>query len=446
MADIFKSYDVRGIYGGELTDELAYKIGRAFAQYTGAKNIAVGRDNRISSPALSEALIRGLTDSGVSIIDIGLISTPMLYFASATLPVQGAIMVTASHNPPEYNGFKFCRKNAVPIGLTSGLAEISNLAHASNFPSPEVRGTVSHADISSTYYDMLKTYADWGDKKFLIATDAAHAMGALETPLLKMLPGITVDRALYDTLEAPGTCPHAGDPHDANTLTELRVAVRGGGADMGIAFDGDADRIGFVDEEGRVVPMDLVTALVGKALLFNHPNATILYDLRSSRSVKEAIESAGGIAHESMVGHANIKMQMIEERALFAGEGSGHYYFALAGYKGEMGMLPAIFLMNLMARTGKKLSTLVNEIKKYAHTGEINVHILDAKKVFERVRIHYGDGKISNLDGIKIDYPDWWFSFRASNTEPVMRLNLEANTPELMEEKKAELLNLIKDN
>lgn len=443
MTSIFKSYDVRGLYPSEINEEIIEKIGRAYIQHTGAKRVAVASDKRTSSPSLFTALVKGITESGADVVDLGLLTTPMLYYAAAKLDVDGAVMVTASHNPGEYNGLKFCGKNAVPIGLSSGLAQIRDLVLANNFaPAPHV-GMISAQDIKPDYDKLIASFANFKDKHFHIATDTAHAMGVLELPLLRQLPNIVLCATLYDTLQFPGVCPHEANPLKPETLVELQHVVHTSKADFGIAFDGDADRIGFVDELGRVVPMDLVTALLAQALLPEHKEGIVLYDLRSSRAVKEAIEKAGGVAHESKVGHANIKRQMIEERAFLAGEASGHYYFTLSGYSAEMGSLPAILIMNLMASSGKKLSELVDSVRLYAHSGEINMEVTNAKEIFEKVQTAYADGKLSELDGIKIEYDDWWLSLRSSNTEPLIRLNLEASTPELMQQKLEEVLALI---
>ncbi len=443
MTSIFKSYDVRGLYPEEINEELVERIGRAYVEYVKPRRVAVASDKRISSPALFNALIKGLTESGADVVDLGLLSTPMLYFASSTLKVDGAIMVTASHNPGEYNGLKFCRQNAVPIGLASGLAEIRDITLAGKFSQAERVGTIELHDIKPEYIKLITSFALLLGKRFHVATDTAHAMGVLELPVLRSLPGVVLCGTLYDTLQLPGVAPHEANPLKTETLIELQHVVRKTKADMGIAYDGDADRIGFVDEKGRVIPMDIVTALLAEALLPLYPKSTILYDLRSSRSAKEAIEKFGGIAHESMVGHANIKKQMLEEGALFAGEASGHYYFALSGYTAEMGTLPAILLMNLMAKTGKRLSQLVDEVRFYAHSGEINMEVADAKSIMYKIKNIYADGTLSELDGIKIEYANWWFSLRSSNTEPLLRLNLEADTKELMNAKLQEILDLI---
>lgn len=441
--NIFKAYDIRGIYPTEINDEIAYKVGRAIVEYLQAKHIAVGCDNRTSSPSLYTALTRGITDAGAEVINVGLISTPMLYFASATLDTDGAVMVTASHNPSEYNGFKICSKNAVAIGKENGLNEIELRVDKNLWATPPEKGSISSHDIKKEYTNFIQSFASLNEKHFSIATDTAHAMGVLELPILRGISGITLPVTLYDTLEAPGVCPHEANPVNQETLVVLQRAVVEAGADMGIAFDGDADRIGFVDEQGSIVPMDLVTALLASSILPDNQGGIMLYDLRSSRAVKEKIESLGGIAYESKVGHANIKKQMIQEGALLAGEASGHYYFTLHGYTAEMGVLPAIYILNLMAKTGEKLSALVANIKKYAHSGEINFRVEDPFVSMEKIKEKYSDGTLSTLDGIKISYPEWWFSLRSSNTEPLLRLNVEAVTQELLDQKTHTLLSYL---
>ncbi len=440
---IFKSYDIRGVYPSEFDEVAAEAIGRATVIKLGAKSLAVGRDNRESSPALFKAFTRGAMTQGADVVDLGLISTPMLYFASATLAVDGAVMITASHNPGQYNGLKICGKNAIPFGLASGLGDIRDIAIADNFPVSAYTGMLSVHAIADAYKNFLSSFVDFGGSKFNIAVDPAHAMGVLELSLFENISDIVIVGLLYDTLAPVGTCPHEANPLKIETLTELSALVKEKGANIGVAFDGDADRVGFVDELGKAIPMDLVTAIIAPEVLRRHPGATILYDLRSSRSVKEEIERAGGVAHECKVGHANIKKQMREEGAVFAGELSGHYYFTEHSYSAEMGALPAILLMNIMASSGKKLSELVDSVRRYAHSGETNFEVKDAAKLFADVKQKYADGDLGELDGIKISYPDWWFSLRASNTEPLVRLNLEADTKELMEEKKRELVALI---
>lgn len=444
MKGVFKSYDIRGVYPDELDEGLAYRIGRALVTHLKAGSIAVGSDNRSSSPKLTDALLSGIIDAGADATLLGLTSTPMLYFASAKLGVDGAVMVTASHNPPHYNGFKVCRKNAIPIGLTSGLSDIRDLALAPEQPViAKRRGSISRKDLGDDYAAHIASFARLNEKHFRVAVDAAHAMGALEVPILRGLSGVEITRELYATLQAPGTCPHEANPLKTETLAELGEAVRETNADFGVAYDGDADRIGFVDEHGAPVPMDFMTALIAEVVLKEHLGATVLYDLRSSQSVKEHIASHGGVARECMVGHANIKKQMLEAGAIFAGELTGHYYFALSGYAAEMGTLPALLIMNLMANTGKPLSQLVSGVRKYYHSGEINLHVKDTAGVFDVLERTYHDGTPSRLDGLKIVYPDWWFSIRASNTEPVVRLNIEGKTQALLDAKRAEILDVI---
>lgn len=442
---LFKAYDIRGVYPKDIDEEGVETIGRATVLVQNARALAVGRDNRDSSPSLFDAFTHGIANEEADIIDIGLCSTPMLYFASATLPVDGAAMITASHNPPEYNGIKICGKNAIPFGLASGLGDIRDRALLENFSDVGGVGTRTTCDITKDYRAFISSFASFHGKHFRIATDTAHAMGVLEIPVFETLPGITFAARLYDGIRPPGTCPHEANPLVSETLHELAQAVIQEKADIGFAFDGDADRIGFVDEKGTPVPMDLITAILAPEVLLRHPGATILYDLRSSRSVKEEIERAGGVAHECPVGHANIKKQMREEGAVFAGELSGHYYFTEKGYSAEMGALPAILLLNRMARTGKTLSQLVAAVRRYAHSGEINFTVTDTKETIARVRDKYKDGHNSDLDGLKVSYPSWWFSLRASNTEPLLRLNLEADSPSLMEEKKRELIALLEE-
>ncbi|MEA3322935.1 MAG: phosphomannomutase/phosphoglucomutase [Patescibacteria group bacterium] len=442
--EIFKAYDIRGIYPTDIDEDAVYKIGRATVEELGATKLAIGRDARESGPSLHEALISGVTDAGCSVIDLGMITTPMLYFSSHQLDVDGAIAVTASHNPGQYNGIKVCRKNAVPVGSASGLNDIRDAVIANQFNKVEKVGTVSQHDIKPNYYKYFGKFANFGDKKFTIVVDCANTMGVLE------LPFYTKEFAdNFDVIELYCDLDNAYNAHEANplntdTLAELQTSVIEEGADLGIAYDGDADRVGFVDETGKIIPMDLITGLIAKVLLEKNQNATILYDLRSSRAVKEIIEENSGIAHECRVGHAFIKQQMIEEDALFAGELSGHYYFQ-ANKNGEVSTLAAFTLLNLMAETNQKISQLIQELHRYHHSGEINSEVHDKDAVLATLKEKYADGKLSELDGIKIDFPDWWFNVRASNTEPVLRLNCEATTQEIMEQKRDELLAIIRN-
>ncbi|MFC1609036.1 phosphomannomutase/phosphoglucomutase [Patescibacteria group bacterium] len=445
---IFKAYDVRGIYPTEINEEVVYKTGRAFVKFLGAKNVVIGRDIRESSPALFEELKRGITDEGANVYDLGLVTTPMVYYASGKLDVDGGIVLTASHNPGEYNGMKFCHAEAVPIGENSGLLDIKQLVADDNFEEKEIKGTVTEKDIRSEFLDYLATFVNLDNKKFKVAADFANAMGIAEIDLYKKFPENIELTTLFD--EYDSTFPnHEANPLKIETLEDLQKKVVEENADLGVSYDGDGDRTGFVDENGVVIPMDLTTALIAKVILENHPGAKILYDLRSSMSVKEVIEENGGVSGECRVGHALIKKQMRDEDAIFAGELSGHYYFQ-ENFKAEAGSLPVIYLLNLMAETGKPISELVADVKRYYHSGEINSDVSDKDAVIAELKEKYSDGEITELDGVKISFWNnekgsrWWLNVRASNTEPVLRLNLEADTQELMEEKRNELLELIR--
>lgn len=441
--NIFKAYDIRGVYPEDLDEVGVYAIGRAVVTHFNAKSIAVGRDARASSPALFEHFTRGVRDQGADVIDLGIVTTPMVYFAAGRLDTDLVISITASHNPPQYNGMKISLQGAIPVGLDTGLADIRDLAVAGNFP-PAVRtGTVTEEDIKPAYYGYFASFADFKDRHFSLAIDTANAMGVLELPIYEQFPDVLSTVRLYDSLATPFSA-HEANPLKLETLDELRAAVTASHCDLGIAYDGDADRVGFVDEKGAIIPMDLTTALLAKIILEKKPGSTILYDLRSSRAVKEVIEENGGIAHECRVGHAFIKRQMRTDGAIFAGELSGHYYFEENSFA-EAGTLPAILLLNLMAKTGKTISTLVAEVRRYAHSEEINSEVVDKEAVLQILRERYADGTPSELDGLKVDYPNWWFNVRPSNTEPLLRLNLEAKTPEMMEVKKAELLAIIRN-
>ncbi len=450
--DIFKAYDIRGIYGAELDERTAYAIGRGIVAALDMRHVAVGRDARPHSPVLMDALMRGLADGGARVTSLGQITTPMLYFASWHLEdVDGCVAVTASHNPVEYNGVKICRRNAVSVGGDSGLADVRDAALAvSDIPDDMSAPTdVRTTDIRTPYEEYVASFARLGDKRFHAVIDCANTMGVLELPIYERLRDNIRVTPLYCDLD------HAYEAHEANplntsTLDELREKVVETGASLGIAYDGDADRIGFVDERGEIVPMDLVTGLLARILLAEHPGATILYDLRFSRAVREAIEEAGGIAQECRVGGPFIRKHMRQVDAIFAGEISGHYYFK-ENRGGELSTYTTLLILNLMAQTGKNLSDLVADLRRYHKIAETNITVDNPQEVMTRLKEHYADGTLNERDGIKIDYWDdvpagqrWWFSVRASNTEPVIRLNLEADTPDLMRTKRDEVLALIR--
>ncbi len=435
MAGIFKAYDIRGIYGKTLDEQMAHRIGRAFATLLNCRKVVVGRDMRPHSRPLFDALARGLTMQGADVIDLGLCSTPMSYFGNGTLGADAGIMITASHNPGEWNGFKLSRANAVPISGATGIADIERIVADGSFAPPApTPGTVRTHDIVDAYIAAIRKHADFA-RPVRIAADMANAMGVYEVNVLR---GILDVDPLFDVLD--GTFPnHEANPLDHETLDALRDHVRHGKYDFGIAFDGDADRVGFVDERGAIVPMDIITALIAEDLL-GHEKGVIFYDLRSSWAVKEVILANGGTPMMSRVGHAFIKQQMREHNAIFAGELSGHYYFR-DNFFTESSSLAAICVANIVSRSDKPLSELIRPIQRYHASGEINSTVADAGAVLDRMRATYGPkGRLYELDGVSVEFDDWWFNVRMSNTEPLVRLNLEAKTAARMTAKRDELL------
>ena len=439
---IFKAYDIRGIYPQDIDGEVARHIGSALAQYTGARKVAVGFDMRGSSKELEKGLIDGLVEQGVDVIKIGLATTPMLYFASWKLDVDAAVMITASHNTSEWNGFKLCRKNAVPIGEGEGMEEIKKLVMAGDFIENSEPGKVSEDyEFRDKYIDYISGFFHKKKKKKIVI-DFANAMGILDKEVYEKFPKNIEAVYLYDTLD--GSFPnHEANPLKTETLKALKKKVVEEKADLGIAYDGDADRVGFIDEKGEIISMDYITALLAKEVLKRHPGGLILYDLRSSNAVKEVMEEAGAKTQRCRVGHSLIKAQMRKEGAVFAGELSGHYYWE-ENSKAEMTTLAVLTLINLLNETGQKMSELTADLKRYYHSTEINSDVADKVAVMNKLKEIYKDGKLDELDGIRIDFPDWWFNVRPSNTEPKLRMNLEAKTKELMEEKRDEDLALIR--
>ncbi|MGI6495966.1 MAG: phosphomannomutase/phosphoglucomutase [Kiritimatiellia bacterium] len=440
MAGIFKAYDIRGVYGEDLDEVLAYKIGRAFATYLGCRKVSIGRDIRIHSESLFRALTRGLTEQGADVIDLGLCSTPMTYFAAGTLDSDASIMVTASHNPAEWNGFKLCRAHGVPISGATGIADIEKIVHSGDFaPAAATPGSIFTHDILPAYRAHIAQFAHIG-RPLRIAVDYANGMGILEGRTLEGLP-ITIE-PLFGDLD--GSFPnHEANPAKVENLADLQACVRQGGFDFGVAFDGDADRAGFVDEKGDVVSMDFITALIATDIL-SQRKGVIFYDLRSSRVVPEIISAAGGTPMMSRVGHAFIKQQMRDNDALFGGELSGHYYFK-DNFTTESSALAVLCIANMVSRFGETLSELAAPLRKYATSGEINSRVaIDPQIVLQRIRDAFADGKQMELDGVSVSYPDWWFNVRCSNTEPLVRLNLEARDRATMEEKRDKVLSLIR--
>lgn len=435
---IFKAYDIRGIYGKDLNEALARDIGRAFVTFLKCRKVVIGHDMRPHSTPLFEALCQGITQQGAEVISIGLCSTPMSYYANGSLGADASIMITASHNPGEWNGFKLCREQGIPISGATGIKEIEQIVLAKSFaPAAAKAGSVSTHDIMPAYVAHVRKVAQL-KRPVRVAIDFANAMGILEA---KCLEGVLEMTRLFDTLD--GTFPnHEANPLNTETLETLEKTVRKGGFDFGVAFDGDADRAGFVDEKGTIVPMDIITALIASSILETE-KGVIFYDLRSSWAVKETIEAGGGTPMMSRVGHAFIKQQMRDNKAIFAGELSGHYYFR-DNYTTESSAMAVLHIANVITRTGKTLSELVKPIRRYFASGEINSEVHSPAAVLAAIRSTYKDGKMLELDGVTVEYADWWFNVRCSNTEPLVRLNLEAKTKARMEEKRDELLKLIR--
>ncbi len=441
---IFKAYDIRGIYPRDLNEEAAYLVGRATVDITGAKTVVIGRDVRASSNSLFLALAKGVMEQGADVVDIGTVTTPMLNFAVGEYKEHEAgIMVTASHNPKEYNGLKLCYENTLPIGENTGMAELKKTAMEGDFPVEPVKGKLVKKEILDAYVKKVLSLVDLGKIKPLkVVVDTANAVGAI--PLPEIFKKIKCELIpLY--FELDGSFPnHEANPLKEETLADLKKKVLEEKADFGVAIDGDADRIGFVDEKGQTVRADLILTLIAKKLLEEKPGELILYDVRSSRVVREEVERAGGRAEMCRVGHALIKKQMWDDGALFAGEFSSHFYYR-DFYNVESGDLTMLKLLEIISLSGKKFSEIVAPLLKYSHSGEINFEVSDKAGKMKELEEKYGAtaSGISHLDGIRLDFPDWWFNVRPSNTEPLLRLNLEAKTKELMEEKKKELTEII---
>ena len=441
---VFKAYDVRGIYPGELDEEGAYAIGRAYAEQFEPATIAVGRDMRLSSPTMQEAFVRGAAEAGVDVLDIGMIGTEMLYYAVGELGLDGGATITASHNPKEYTGAKIVRRGALPVGGDSGLLEIRDRALSlADVPEGQTTGRVETRDVYPGFVDKVLSFIDPGAVKPLrVVIDAANGMaGAMLAPTLERLP---VD-AVRCFFEPDGSFPdHQPNPLLPENREFIVRKVVEEGADLGIAFDGDADRCFFVDDTGDFVPGDFVTALLAESMLEKEHGGTIIYDVRASWAVRDIVARLGGTALPNRVGHAFIKLRMREVDAVFAGEVSGHYYFR-DFYQADSGTIPALLMLELVSKRGQKLSELLRPFReRYFLTGELNTPVADVALTLQRLKEHFADqGEVSHLDGISITAEDWHMNVRPSNTEPLLRLNIEALEPELMERKRGEALAVI---
>ena len=440
---IFKSYDVRGIVPSQLNDDVAYAIGRAFVEVLGRTNICIGRDMRPSGEGFMDALSRGATDGGADVTQIGLISTDAIYFAVGRYGFDGGIMITASHNPAQYNGFKFCREEAIAISIETGLAAIRDKALAGDFAPSARIGTIHQRDILDAFAEHCLSFIDdvAQIKPFKIAIDAGNGMAGATVPrVFRHLPCELVP--LY--FELDGTFPnHPASPLEPENMVDLQRAVREHDCDLGVAFDGDADRMFLVDERGALIGGDIVTALVGVDTLRLNPGARILYNLICSRSVPEAILAAGGVPVRSKVGHSFIKKTMRDEDILFGGEHSGHFYFK-RNWFADSGMIALMQCLNVFSRAGGSVSQTIAPIDRRARSGEVNSTVSDMPAKLRELRAHYRDAAIDELDGLTIQYPDWWMNVRASNTEPLLRLNVEGDTRDVMERRRDEALAIIR--
>lgn len=446
---IFKAYDIRGVYPKEINKSVAYKIGQAVVEFLTAKKIVVGRDIRPSSKSLFKELVRGIRDRGIDVIDIGLVTTPMMYFGVINLKADGGVMITASHNPPEYNGFKIVRKKSVPISEDSGLLEIKKIVCQGKVFEGRT-SNIFRKDILNDYIENALKFADVKRiKPFKVVVDTGNAMGGIVAPeFFKRLPCKAIP--LYWELD--GTFPnHTPDPLRPENTKNLQKRVLKEKADLGIALDGDVDRVFFIDEKGERISADFITALLSRVFLKENPRAKILYDLRSSWIVKEEIQRYGGTPIIYRVGHSLIKKKMKDSDILFGGELSGHYYLK-NNYFLDSPFIVILKILELISEEGEPISEIIRPLKRYFSSGEINFtlpagrqEVKDKEKTLKELEREFSDAKhISYLDGLSIEYSNWWFNIRPSHTEPLLRLNIEAKNKELLEEKRKKLTKLIK--
>ncbi|MBL8857484.1 MAG: phosphomannomutase/phosphoglucomutase [Planctomycetes bacterium] len=443
---IFKAYDIRGLYPKELDAALAHKIGSAFARLLKAKTLVIGRDMRTHSPELAAAVIEGARDAGADVIDIGLASTPMAYFAIGSIPCDGGLNVTASHNPGQYNGMKLCASGARPISAANGILDIERMCKEPT-PAPVAkRGKLERRDLLAEYAAHVARFAQI-PRDVKIAIDAANGMEAYTLPaILERLPRIKASTLFMDL---DGTFPnHEANPLKEENLDPVRELVVRTQAELGVSFDGDADRCCFVDEAGRTVGNDLMTALLAREVLAQQKGAPIIYDLRSSWVVKEEIQRHGGKPIRDRVGHSFIKATMRAKGAVFGGELSGHFYFA-DNFVCDSGVIAMISALNLLSREKQPFSALVSDLRRYHATGEINFHVADKDQAIADLKSRYKAGRQDELDGITVEFGDlgdkewWWFNVRASNTEPLLRLNLEASNRALRDRRRDEIVALL---
>ncbi|OQY46257.1 MAG: phosphomannomutase/phosphoglucomutase [Anaerolineaceae bacterium 4572_78] len=442
---IFKAYDIRGIYPTELNEDVAYAIGRAFVTFLEVDTVIVGRDMRLSGAAMFEGVVKGLTEQGADVIDIGMVSTDQYYYACANLGHAG-MMVTASHNPKEYTGFKMVKKMPQLLSGDEGIQDIRRIVQNDDFATPKRKGTVSKKDLTAEFVDYVVSLVDVKVLKPLkIIADTGNGMVG---PILKLVYDHLPVKLTGMYLEPDGNLPNHGlDPLQEENRAELQQRVKDEGADVGFAFDGDGDRFFTIDDRGQFVSGDFLTALMGQYMLERYPPGTkVLYDVRASWAVPDMIKKSGGVPLIERVGHSFIKARMSKEDAVFAGEVSGHYYFENF-YYADSGIVPSLMVMEMISKRGKKFSELLSELEsKYFISGEINsrINVEPAVKMKEIAQIFSDANKIEWLDGVSILYDDWHCNVRPSNTEPLLRLNLEAKTKEMMEAKRDHVLDIIR--
>ncbi len=441
---IFKAYDIRGTYPDQINADVAYKIGYALAAILGPHQVAVGRDMRTSSDELFEHLARGINDQGADVVDLGLISTDGLYFAVGNFGFDAGVMITASHNPKEYNGFKVCKKNAEPLSGSDGLDKVCDYIKENTIPDTKnaERGVINRRNIDDDYAAHCLSFIDVNKlKPFKVVIDAGNGMaGKTVPPVLEKLPLKTVP--LF--FELDGSFPnHPASPIELENLKDLQAKIAEENADFGVAFDGDADRMFLVDKNGTQVGGDMVTALVAKSLLKKHRDETVIYNLICSRAVPELVERNGGTPIRSRVGHALIKPLMKKHNAIFGGEHSGHFYFR-ENWFADSGLIAFLVATELLSEEARPLHEMVADIDPYVRSGEINSRVDSIPNKIEAVSTAFDDGQQDRVDGLTVQYDNWWFNLRPSNTEPLLRLNVEADNKDLLDEKVEKLLSIIR--
>lgn len=443
---VFKAYDVRGLYPSQINEDLARHIGRAFVAFLDAKRIAVSRDMRVSSPTLSAAFIDGARTQGADVVDFGMLATDMLYYAVARDNFDGGAQITASHNPKEYNGVKMVRQQAFPLSGDAGISDIREMILADQIPTPTAYGSLREQQVLDDYLEHILSFVDLGTlRPFQLVLDAGSGMGGLVAPAL-------FDRLPFQTttlcFDIDGTFPqHEANPLIARNRRDLVQQVKEDDADVGIAWDGDADRCFFVDGDGEFVSGDFITALLAEAFLRKEAGANIIYDVRASHAVKDTVTAFGGSPLMNRVGHAFFKRRMREEDAAFGGEVTGHYYFR-NNFFADNGFIPALLVLELMSVKNMTLKQLLAPLRqKYFISGEINTEMPDmnaVKSTIERIKNAYQNGRTYEMDGVSVEYSTWHFNVRPSNTEPLIRLNLESNSQISMETRRDEVLALIR--